>query len=135
MENLHLNTQGDPIRIVLIDDDKVTIFMSKKILSNYDPKLIVDSFASGKEAIDFLKINKPVSPTILLLDINMPDYSGWDFLQEFSDLTSDCKVFMFTSSIDMKDLEKSKTFKKVLGFISKPLNAEKIKQLLADAFN
>jgi YesN/AraC family two-component response regulator len=40
---------------------------------------------------------------------------------------------MFTSSIDPFDLAKSKTYTTVKGFISKPLNKEKLEEIFKDS--
>ncbi len=67
-------------------------------------------------------------PDIIFLDINMPRMDGWEFLQEFEKLPdtilNKCSVYMLTSSIDPNDIEKSKTYKTVKNFFSKPLTPE-----------
>ncbi len=120
----------NPGKIFIIDDDRLTILVSERILLNYDSSLNIESFLSGREALSFFSQNTLPENSVILLDINMPDYSGWDFLYDYSLLPINTKIFMFTSSIDVKDLEKSKTYAKVKGFISKPLTEEKIRQLL-----
>ncbi len=120
----------NPGKIFIIDDDRLTILVSERILLNYDASLNISSFLSGREALSFFTKNILPENSIILLDINMPEYSGWDFLDDYSLLPLNTKIFMFTSSIDVKDLEKSKTYTKVKGFISKPLTDEKIRQLL-----
>lgn len=134
MDSINNKLEQEQVRIIIIDDDQLTILLTTKILLNYDSTLKVDHFISGKAAIEFLQNNELLAPTIILLDIDMPFYSGWDFLNDFTNLTTICKVFMFSSSIDIRDIERSKQYKKVLGFISKPLNAQKIQSFLADAF-
>lgn len=123
----------NPGKIFIIDDDRLTILVSERILLNYDASLNISSFLSGREALDYFTKNILPENSIILLDINMPDYSGWDFLDDYSLLPFTTKIFMFTSSIDIKDLEKSKTYAKVKGFISKPLTDEKIRQLIEAA--
>jgi two-component SAPR family response regulator len=120
-------------KIIIIDDDNVTVFLSRRILLNFDPTFEFSFFSSGIEAIDFVRNNYLDKNTIILLDINMPDYSGWDFLNDFMPIESTCHVFMFTSSIDLVDLEKSKTFSKVKGFISKPLTPDKIQKIISES--
>jgi YesN/AraC family two-component response regulator len=63
----------------------------------------------------------------------MPDYSGWDFLNDYIANQFNAAVFMFTSSIDPFDLAKSKTYTTVKGFISKPLNKEKLEEIFKDS--
>ncbi len=123
------------LRCIIIDDDRVTVFMSNKIIHTCDENIVVDTFQSGLEALAYFKEN-PISPeTVILLDINMPNYSGWDFLKDFEELRMDCKVFMFSASIDSQDMEKSNSHAIVKGFISKPLTTEKVAQLFPSTSN
>lgn len=123
------------LKCIIIDDDRVTVFMSKKLIHTYNENVVVDTFQSGLEALAYLREN-PIAPeTVILLDINMPNYSGWDFLKDFEELNMDCKVFMFSASIDTQDIEKSNSFDKVQGFISKPLTSEKVGQLFQNSNN
>lgn len=122
----HLPT---PVSIVIIDDDPITIFLAKKTLFNFDPEIIISSYNSGETAIKTLLKKDLVQPHVILLDINMPRYNGWDFLNDYAKMQSGSKIFMFTSSVDPNDYIKSKTFENVKGFISKPLDMLKIKNI------
>jgi CheY-like chemotaxis protein len=71
---------------------------------------------------------------MILLDVNMPQMNGWDFLEEYEKLPlqaiAKTKVYIVSSSINNRDIEKSKTYKTVSGFISKPLDTEKMNEIL-----
>ncbi|MDP1726660.1 MAG: response regulator [Bacteroidota bacterium] len=122
----HLPT---PVSIVIIDDDPITIFLAKKTLFNFDPEIIISSFNSGETAIKTLLKQDIEQPHFILLDINMPRYNGWNFLNDYTKIKSSTKIFMFTSSVDPNDYIKSKTYEHVKGFISKPLDMLKIKNI------
>ncbi|MBC7384313.1 MAG: response regulator [Bacteroidia bacterium] len=129
-----MNSEGThtdkPVTVMIIDDDAVTIFLTKKSLQNFDPTLTLSHFISGREAFASLSKAGAEQPMIILLDINMPLYNGWDFLKDYSNTSCNSSIFMFTSSIDPNDLIKSKTFSNVKGFISKPLDQNKIQDIL-----
>ena len=115
--------------ISIIDDDAVTIFLAKKTLLNFHPNLLIKTYLSGKLAINELTNKEENHPQIILLDINMPMYNGWDFLNDYSKINNNVNIFMFTSSVDPNDFIKSKTYSNVKGFISKPLDSIKIESI------
>jgi CheY-like chemotaxis protein len=61
----------------------------------------------------------------------MPGMNGWQFMNEFEKLGKDVDVYIFSSSIDPDDVTRSKTYRQVKGFISKPLDKEKIRIITA----
>lgn len=116
--------------VYIVDDDTITIFGLRKLLAKYSADLLVDEFKNGKLAFDailaLLDKNLPL-PEVIFLDINMPVMDGWTFLDEFLKLPNAAGVHIkiITSSIDVRDREKWKTYVKKTGhqidFITKPI--------------
>ncbi len=132
-----METHFQDKHILLIDDDAVSNMINTKIIKkNFD--FTVNAFTNAKVALDQLmhwtKSANGESPQIIFLDINMPLMDGWEFLEEYQkfpeSLLSICKVYMLTSSIDLDDIEKAKTYPLVSDFISKPLTSEKLRNLI-----
>lgn len=126
------NSNPSQVEVLVVDDDSITIFLAKKTINLSFPQYQVNSFVNGRKAIEYLGIRTSDLPLIILLDINMPEYSGWDFLEDYEKQNLGFQVFMFTSSIDPFDLAKSKSYSSVKGFISKPLNREKLDEIFKD---
>ena len=72
-----------PTEILVIDDDSITIFLAKKTIQSFKTDIIINSFQDGRNALQYLINRKANNKLIILLDINMPDYSGWDFLNDY----------------------------------------------------
>ncbi|MEX0813399.1 MAG: response regulator [Chitinophagales bacterium] len=110
--------------LLLIDDDDIFIFMSKKMIEKTGFHTAPLVFKNGSLALDYLKeaYNKDTS-YILFLDINMPVMNGWEFLDELEEVAvpENTFVFMLTSSIAEFDKKKAETNPFVMKFLSKPV--------------
>ncbi|WP_339810286.1 response regulator [uncultured Imperialibacter sp.] len=123
-------------RIILVDDDEISNFLSISLIKKIDPEIEIIPFRNGKEALDYLQ-NESLSKrrsNLILLDIRMPVMNGFEFLEEVhnSDLRikDSMRVVMLSSSDNPRDLERAKSFK-VLGYINKPLKEESISTYLS----
>ena len=113
----------------LIDDDQIFVFVLKKLLQKSQRFDNVETIINGLEAIEILKsaYDSPEGlPDIIFLDLNMPVLDGWQFLDEVEKLPfkDQLKIYIISSSIDSKEIEKAKEYKSVKSFVSKPVNLE-----------
>ncbi|QDH81014.1 response regulator [Echinicola soli] len=113
--------------ILIVDDDKVQHLINKRLLLKNNPRLDLYFFANPVEALLWLEENKV---DLLLLDINMPEMKGWDFLDQLVEREIDVEVRMLSSSIDPRDEERSKQYDMVSGFLVKPLKKESLGDIL-----
>lgn len=114
-------------KVVLVDDDNVILFLHKILLDRSKLPSPVSSFINGKKALDFLCNEKPTGiPYLILLDINMPEMNGWEFLEAIQnkDFKEEVYVVMVTSSINRSDIETSKKYPQVIDYLEKPLSKE-----------
>lgn len=114
--------------LCVIDDDMIYQFAVKLNLKQLELADSVLCFSNGELAKLYMMENsqKPEAlPDVILLDINMPIMDGWDFLEWFKDFKENlCKaipIFMVSSSIDWRDIEKAKSYEEVVDYMSKPL--------------
>ncbi len=116
--------------ICIIDDDPIYLLLIKKIIAIAGTDYATISFKNGKDALDYYTALPENLPDIILLDIEMPILDGWDFLNEIENRdTENTAIYVVTSSISHEDKEKIKSFSKVSGYFSKPMNIEKILQI------
>ncbi len=123
---------------IVVDDDlwniNICTFNLKKALGEVQ----INSFLIPEKALAFIndEFTKNIRPTILFLDINMPNINGWQFLERFENFSDDIKnniiIYMLSSSINPNDIEKAKASKLVKDFISKPLLNEVILMVAND---
>lgn len=124
--------------IFIIDDDSITVFGIKKLLSSVVECTTILDFGNGKEAIDALQLlaaNPNHLPDIIFLDLNMPILDGWGFLDAFLSIPLQklITVNIVTSSINQSDKDRAMEYKAKtnhrLTYNTKPLNKEEIRKI------
>jgi CheY-like chemotaxis protein len=85
------------------------------------------------DALEFLKeheANPGDLPDLIFLDINMPIMNGFDFLNEYQNLSETiqkhCIIMMLTTSLNEDDRKRAIENKFVYSFMNKPLDKEKL---------
>jgi two-component system, OmpR family, response regulator VicR len=101
--------------IMVVDNEPETVALVKTILENKG--YMVSTAYSGKECLSSMKKSKP---DLILLDIMMPDMSGWDVYQRIRKTDNKTKI-SFLSAIEVSP-ERKKTLLKsgVSDYITKP---------------
>nr|WP_315258506.1 response regulator [uncultured Flavobacterium sp.] len=121
----------------IIEDEPIHLFITKKLL---DMTGMVESlliFSNGKEAYDKLKaifLASEKLPEIILLDLNMPVWDGWQFLDEFTKIPINTKVtiYILTSSDNPDDIKKAETYSMSKNYLVKPINLDQLKIVLSE---
>lgn len=121
----------------IIDDDPIFVYGTKRIMKevNFTEKILV--FNNGQEAIEgLLEISqsKELMPEVIFLDLNMPIMNGWEFLEEYDKLPkTNLKktiIYIISSSVDPRDLERVKNYEKVNNYILKPITPDDLSNIL-----
>lgn len=126
--------------ICIIDDDPIFRFGTKKMMEAVHHHLDFLIYKNGQEAYDDLlpklKLGSNL-PDVILLDLNMPIMDGWQFIEEITKNPNAEKIpiFIVSSSVDTRDIDKAKTYKIVNNYIVKPFSVSKIQELLKELTN
>ena len=126
-------------QICIVDDDPIFIYTTKRTikLSKISASLLV--FFDGKEAYDsLLKMadENQELPDLILLDINMPVWDAWTFLDKFTvrDFGKRIVIYVVSSSINKADTEKAKDYKDVENYLIKPISVEELEDAVSEDF-
>jgi len=122
-------------RFIIIDDDAFNNKICTVTLEKMSKDADIVTFLDPLQGFDYIvsEYSKPEndSTAILFLDINMPVMNGWEFLDRFDTLDSKVKnrikIYILSSSVDKRDIERAKVNKNVIHYLVKPLTRETIR--------
>ena len=128
-------------KILLVDDDEVTCYINRSLLEEMEVGKQIESVHDGMQALQYVKgkfigsAPPHYETDLLFLDLNMPVMNGFEFLEELHNSAdidrSRLKIIILTSSSNKKDAEKATLYNELVsGYITKPLNEEKLKELI-----
>ncbi|EZH74961.1 transcriptional regulator [Aquimarina atlantica] len=125
--------------VCIIDDDLIYINLISKIIELKKLSESVLVFNNGKEALDFFlqslqqEENEEI-PQIIFLDLNMPVMDGWEFLNAFSKIKDQIRkkidLYVVSSSIDSRDIERAKSIDIVSDYLTKPITLDDFERIL-----
>lgn len=131
-----MEVQSLPI-VALVDDDKIFQLTASKTIKATSLAENILQFENGEEALRYLNDHcgdKKSLPDYIFLDINMPFVDGWMFLDDFAGikakLAKPVLIYMVSSSIDPRDINRAKNYADVTDYVVKPVSKEKFRQLL-----
>lgn len=127
--------------VLLIDDNDVDLKINSKIIkiSNLFDEIVICQ--SGDEGLTYLNRSLHEGkklPDFILLDIQMPDMDGFEFLELYKKLpkklTNKCLIAMLSSTLDFGDIKKAEASLHVVKLLKKPLYPKELEDLLKKHF-
>ncbi|MCE7072128.1 response regulator [Dyadobacter sp. CY327] len=123
------------LHFFLIDDSTFDLFIYEKLLKKSGITDSVRTFNSARDALKYLVSEADSLPdSIILLDLQMPDMNGFEFIDEFDHLPESLhkkiKLFMLSSTIDTRDIDKAKASRHIIDLLPKPLEISTLKRKL-----
>jgi CheY-like chemotaxis protein len=120
-------------QVLVIDDSDPDLLYAKIVLESAAIAEQVLPFETAVEALEFLCRPGGHDADLILLDINMPEMNGFDFLDRYERLHADHQaqavVVMLTSSPDPRDRARAMAYRCVKGYVVKPLDSQDAKGL------
>ncbi|MBN2602554.1 MAG: response regulator [Candidatus Thermoplasmatota archaeon] len=112
-------------KIMVVDDSNFITYTVKDALEQIDPSFTVTRVESGKQCIELLEKNQ--IPDLILLDIMMPEISGWEVFKKLrtNKTWKNIPVAFLTAKSD----NFSRAFGKILAeaYIEKPFEIHDLK--------
>jgi CheY-like chemotaxis protein len=124
-------------KVMVIDDNQIDLYIAEMCMATTKFAEKTVCVSSAKEALAYLKPlyeNPEELPELIFLDINMPEMTGFDFLDEYQHLPENirkkCIIMMLTTSLDEDDRLQAERNQFVQKFLNKPLDRDKLAQLM-----
>jgi CheY-like chemotaxis protein len=129
-------------KLVLIDDNPIDHYIVRTMLYNNEACKQATYTFDGSMVLEFIEENKSATnllPDVIFLDLTMPNFSGWEFLDKFEkikdSLDKKIELYVMTSSVRESDKERSSKYGCVNSFISKPLTKQVLNSICQQQLN
>ena len=131
----------EQLNIVIIDDNKIDSFVNRKIITLAYPDASVMEFNSSVVALEYFN-EKSIKGTcdsitktdLILLDINMPIMSGFDFIERLAlnkeFIKNPIDIYFLSSSNNKEDISFAENNPYCMEYIIKPLTKEKVNKVI-----
>ncbi len=124
-------------RIIILDDDSLHNTLAILYIKKTFPNINVDivGFTDPVVGLNYIQTEYTVHPveTILFLDINMPELSGWQVLEKLNVMPYIVKwfsIYILSSSVDTRDITRADQNQLVKSYLEKPL-ANHLKEIFS----
>lgn len=113
--------------IMLIDDKEVSNFIMKKYVNIFLGEANVIEFTDARKALESIPDH---NPDLIILDLNIPEFSGFDFLDKMKEEEMKHKVVVVTASLNENDQKNCLSYPNVIDYGVKPLSDKLIQTIL-----
>lgn len=125
------------VHVLLVEDNEGDIVLTLEAFEESKIKTKISVVKNGKDALDFLlnkeKFTNVPKPDLILLDLNIPIFSGLEVLQKVKEhpLLKKIPVIILTTSSNPSDISQAYSYH-TNSFVTKPIDmTEFIKTILS----
>jgi CheY-like chemotaxis protein len=115
-------------QLLIVDDSDPDLLYTKIVLEAAAVAERVLPFETALEALEYLCRPDGHDADVILLDINMPEMNGFEFLDRYERLHAEHQahavVVMLTSSPDPNDRARAMAYSSVKGYVVKPIDLD-----------
>ncbi|GAA4949925.1 response regulator [Actinoplanes utahensis] len=88
---------GQPLRVLIVDDDDLMRAGLRAVLSSDDTIIVIGEAADGREAVE---LARRVAPDVVLMDVRMPQLDGVTATRQLAAAAPDVRVLILTTFED-----------------------------------
>ena len=110
---------------IIIDDEEIARVIIAQMISNHKELNLVQEFSNAMQAIKYLNQN---DVDLIFLDIHMPDFTGFDFIQT---IKNPPKIVLITS--DRNFAIEAFEYECIVDYLVKPITEERFQKAIVKA--
>lgn len=114
-------------KILLLDDDRIQKILVEKRLLKIEAGLEFVYFDTPSEALDFLRSE---SVDLLLVDLNLPEMSGWEFVNEAVKVSPYSEIILQSGSVERDQIQRVESDERISKIFEKPLSESDLRSIL-----
>ncbi len=110
-----------PIRVILVDDEPRALGVLNSLLSNYNIDIVAEC-SNLEDAVISIKENKP---QVVFLDIQMPNYAGYEIVNFFTEINFEIVFVTAYDEYAIKAFDLS-----AIDYLVKPIGRERLSETI-----
>lgn len=123
--------------LLLIEDNDITILITKKMIEKtglVENIVITKNGKDGYDYLDFCLEQQRCLPEVILLDIMMPVWDGWTFLEKVKEvgLLKKLNIYLYTSSVSDEDKKQAEDYGLQNRYLVKPMEINVIEKVISE---
>ncbi|MFI3300335.1 MAG: response regulator transcription factor [Candidatus Gastranaerophilales bacterium] len=115
-----------PIRILLVEDQKLMRVGLISLLEEIDNIEIYAEAETAKEAVEKFRLTRP---DIVLMDIGLPDFSGIIATKKILEIDNKAKIIILTSHLEEQEVTDA-LHAGAFGYVMKDINTESLRMII-----
>src|ERR1700749_2246245 len=116
------------VNFLMIDDNPIEHMIMQRLFDKFHLFPGAEHSTDARSCMDSIGshyLTPKTLPDVIFLDLNMPEFTGWEFLEEFNGIYKKMKkpvdVYIMSSSINPEDRKLVNKYDFVKAMISKPI--------------
>lgn len=138
-KNMKIELEPKFKKVMIIDDNPIELYYSSRMILHNNFGGNVLQYLIASEALTYLEENQENTsqlPQIIFIDLYMPHFSGFEFLEAYDKLPlavkDNAKVFIVSNTIDPVDIARVCKDANAVSIQPKPITKEFLDRILAD---
>ncbi|MGM0636128.1 MAG: response regulator [Bacteroidota bacterium] len=125
------------MKIAIIDDSKMELFIHNKLIDSFFPKKEVYTFQHATDFLQHITNNPSKVPNIILSDYHMPELNGIELLEKVNQIISETSLskkqliqfYLLSSENKLRTMLQDKPFSIFSEAFEKPLSKKHMQQI------